>query len=95
MKLIVPAHNTVTNHKEVNIMAQNNNSSNDLVVRQASGALDQMKYEIAQELGISFPQDGYAGNLTSYENGSIGGFITKRLVTIAEQQLAGQAGQFR
>ncbi|CAM4441785.1 MAG: alpha/beta-type small acid-soluble spore protein [Paenibacillus macerans] len=76
-------------------MAQNNNSSNDLVVRQASGALDQMKYEIAQELGISFPQDGYAGNLTSYENGSIGGFITKRLVTIAEQQLAGQAGQFR
>ncbi|MUG25463.1 small, acid-soluble spore protein, alpha/beta type [Paenibacillus macerans] len=74
-------------------MAQNNNSSNDLVVRQASGALDQMKYEIAQELGISFPQDGYAGNLTSYENGSIGGFITKRLVTIAEQQLAGQAGQ--
>ncbi|GIP56952.1 alpha/beta-type small acid-soluble spore protein [Paenibacillus woosongensis] len=71
-------------------MAQNNNSSNDLVVRQASGALEQMKYEVAQELGISFPQDGYAGNLTSYENGSIGGFITKRLVTIAEQQLAGQ-----
>ncbi|MFD1176828.1 small, acid-soluble spore protein, alpha/beta type [Paenibacillus puldeungensis] len=71
-------------------MAQNNNSSNDLVVRHASGALDQMKYEIAQELGISFPQDGYAGNLTSYENGSIGGFITKRLVTLAEQSLAGQ-----
>ncbi|MEF2968406.1 alpha/beta-type small acid-soluble spore protein [Paenibacillus sp. M1] len=71
-------------------MAQNNNSSNDLVVRQASGALEQMKYEVAQELGISFPQDGYAGNLTSYENGSIGGFITKRLVTLAEQQLAGQ-----
>ncbi len=85
-----PEHNTVTNHKEVNIMAQNNNSSNDLVVRQASGALEQMKYEIAQELGISFPQDGYAGNLTSYENGSIGGFITKRLVTLAEQSLAGQ-----
>ncbi|MNJ33678.1 alpha/beta-type small acid-soluble spore protein [Paenibacillus fonticola] len=71
-------------------MAQNNNSSNNLVVRQASGALEQMKYEVAQELGISFPQDGYAGNLTSYENGSIGGFITKRLVTMAEQQLAGQ-----
>ncbi|GIO88439.1 small, acid-soluble spore protein, alpha/beta type [Clostridium perfringens] len=71
-------------------MAQNNNSSNDLVVRQASGALEQMKYEVAQELGISFPQDGYAGNLTSYENGSIGGFITKRLVTLAEQTLAGQ-----
>lgn len=83
-------HNTVTNRKEVNIMAQNNNSSNNLVVRQASGALEQLKFEVAQELGINFPQDGYAGNLTSYENGSIGGFITKRLVTLAEQQLAGQ-----
>lgn len=71
-------------------MAQNNSSSNNLVVRQATGALEQMKYEVAQELGINFPQDGYAGNLTSYENGSIGGYITKRLVTLAEQQLAGQ-----
>lgn len=65
-------------------------SSNNLVVKQASGALEQLKYEVAQELGISIPQDGYQGNMTSYENGSIGGFITKRLVTIAEQQLAGQ-----
>lgn len=72
-------------------MAQSNSgNSNNLVVKQASGALEQMKYEIAQELGISFPQDGYAGNLTSYENGSIGGYITKRLVTLAEQSLAGQ-----
>ncbi|AWB44090.1 spore protein [Paenibacillus sp. CAA11] len=72
-------------------MAQNSNgNSNNLVVRQASGALEQLKYEVAQELGINFPQDGYAGDLTSYENGSIGGTITKRLVTLAEQTLAGQ-----
>ncbi|WP_211749803.1 alpha/beta-type small acid-soluble spore protein [Paenibacillus sp. Marseille-Q4541] len=72
-------------------MAQGNNgNSNTLVVAKASGALEQMKYEIAQELGISIPQDGYQGNMTSYENGSIGGYITKRLVTIGEQQLAGQ-----
>ncbi|WP_454190368.1 small, acid-soluble spore protein, alpha/beta type [Paenibacillus sp. Marseille-Q7038] len=72
-------------------MAQGNNgNSNQLVVSNASGALEQMKYEIAQELGISIPQDGYQGNMTSYENGSIGGYITKRLVTIGEQQLAGQ-----
>ncbi len=70
-------------------MAQNN-SSNNLVVSKATAALNQMKYEVAQELGISIPQDGYQGNMTSYENGSIGGYITKRLVTLAEQQLAGQ-----
>lgn len=71
-------------------MGQGSNSSNNLVVPRANGALEQMKYEVAQELGISIPQDGYQGNMTSYENGSIGGYITKRLVTLAEQQLAGQ-----
>ncbi|MGF7046545.1 hypothetical protein J2T13_001043 [Paenibacillus sp. DS2015] len=65
-------------------------NSNNLVVTKATAALEQLKYEIAQELGISIPQDGYQGNMTSYENGSIGGYITKRLVTIGEQQLAGQ-----
>ncbi|MCM3746966.1 alpha/beta-type small acid-soluble spore protein [Paenibacillus pasadenensis] len=70
-------------------MAQNNNS-NKLVVQGSHAALDQMKYEVAQELGIAIPQDGYYGNFTTYDAGSIGGYITKRLVTIGEQSLAGQ-----
>ncbi|UQZ35948.1 spore protein [Paenibacillus sp. PK3_47] len=68
----------------------NNNNSNNLVVPNASSALEQLKFEVAQELGITLSPDGYQGNKTSYENGSIGGYITKRLVTLAEQQLAGQ-----
>ncbi|MFC5702338.1 small, acid-soluble spore protein, alpha/beta type [Cohnella faecalis] len=71
-------------------MAAGSRSSNTLVVPQAIGALDQLKYEVAQELGIAIPQDGYQGNMTTKDNGSIGGGITKRLVQIAEQQLAGQ-----
>jgi hypothetical protein len=71
-------------------MAQNR-SSNQLLVPQATSALDQLKYEAAQELGIAIPQDGYQGNMTSKDNGSIGGNITRRLVQIAEQQLAGSA----
>lgn len=71
-------------------MGQNNNNSNNLVVPRSNAALEQLKFEVAQELGIQLSPDGYQGNKTSYENGSIGGFITKRLVTIAEQQLAGQ-----
>ncbi|UHA72455.1 alpha/beta-type small acid-soluble spore protein [Paenibacillus sp. 481] len=67
-----------------------NRSSNNLVVPQASGALEQLKFEIAQELGINLSQDGYYGNLATRDAGSIGGYITKRLVQIAEQQLAGQ-----
>jgi hypothetical protein len=69
-----------------------NRSSNVLIVPQASQALQQLKYEVAQELGIQIPQDGYYGNMTTRDTGSIGGNITRRLVQIAEQQLAGQFG---
>ncbi|UOQ47140.1 alpha/beta-type small acid-soluble spore protein [Gracilibacillus caseinilyticus] len=62
------------------------NSSNNLVVPGVSQALDQMKYEIAQEFGVSLGAD-----TTSRANGSVGGEITKRLVQMAEQQMGGQA----
>jgi hypothetical protein len=67
-------------------------SSNTLVVPQATAALDQMKYEVAQELGIQIPQDGYMGYMATRDTGAIGGHITRRLVQIAEQQLSGQFG---
>ncbi|WP_026314495.1 alpha/beta-type small acid-soluble spore protein [Heyndrickxia acidiproducens] len=62
----------------------NNNSSNQLLVAGADQALDQMKYEIAQEFGVQLGAD-----TTSRANGSVGGEITKRLVQMAEQQLGG------
>lgn len=65
-------------------------SSNTLVVPQAVKALDQLKYEVARELGIQIPQDGYYGYMATRDTGAIGGHITRRLVQIAEQQLAGQ-----
>lgn len=65
------------------------NNSNQLVVPQATQALNQMKMEAAQELGVQLSQDGYNGNLTTREAGSIGGYITRRLVQIAEQHLSG------
>lgn len=68
----------------------NNSSSNQLVVPQARTALEQMKYEVAQELGIPLPQDGYYGNMTTRDMGSIGGSITRRLVQMAEQLIAGR-----
>lgn len=63
----------------------NNNSSNQLVVPGVQQALDQMKYEIAQEFGVDLGADA-----TSRSNGSVGGEITKRLVQMAEQQFSGQ-----
>ncbi|MBU5593678.1 alpha/beta-type small acid-soluble spore protein [Amphibacillus sp. MSJ-3] len=62
------------------------NNSNQLVVPGVSQALDQMKYEIAQEFGVNLGPD-----TTSRANGSVGGEITKRLVQMAQQQLSGQS----
>ncbi|WMX58721.1 alpha/beta-type small acid-soluble spore protein [Peribacillus sp. R9-11] len=65
-------------------MARNNNS-NQLLVNGAKQALEQMKYEIASEFGVTLGAD-----TTSRANGSVGGEITKRLVQMAEQQLGGR-----
>ena len=59
---------------------------------EARAALDNMKYEIAKELGINFKQ-GYNGDLSSRENGYVGGYMVKRLIEQAERQIASQAGK--
>ncbi|MFC6332566.1 small, acid-soluble spore protein, alpha/beta type [Paenibacillus septentrionalis] len=51
-------------------------------------AIERMKFEIAQELGIQLPPDGYYGHMTSRDIGTIGGYITKRLVEIGQQQIS-------
>ncbi|WP_416828638.1 small, acid-soluble spore protein, alpha/beta type [Ectobacillus polymachus] len=59
-------------------------NTNNLVVPGSQSAIDQMKYEIAQEFGVTLGPDS-----TSRANGSVGGEITKRLVTFAQQQFSG------
>ncbi|MCG7344408.1 alpha/beta-type small acid-soluble spore protein [Sporosarcina sp. ACRSL] len=66
-------------------MANNNSgNSNQLLVPGAQQALDQMKYEIAQEFGVQLGADA-----SSRANGSVGGEITKRLVRQAQSQMNG------
>ena len=67
---------------------QNSSRSNRTVVPEAKGALNQMKYEIASELGINLKQ-GYNGDLPSRQAGYIGGYMVKRLIEQAERQMAG------
>lgn len=66
----------------------NRSSSNQLVVPGAEQALEQMKTEIAQEFGVQLGAD-----TTSRANGSVGGEITKRLVSMAQQQFSGNQQQ--
>lgn len=73
--------------------SNNNNNSNRTVVPEAKAALNQMKLEIANELGMSNYQQVDKGNLTARENGYVGGYMTKKLVEMAEQQMAGKGQQ--
>ncbi|AAU19042.1 alpha/beta-type small acid-soluble spore protein [Bacillus cereus] len=58
--------------------------TNKLLVPGAEQALEQFKYEIAQEFGVNL-----GSNTASRSNGSVGGEVTKRLVALAQQQLRG------
>lgn len=59
---------------------QNNNSGkgNRISVPEAKAALNNMKYEIANELGVNLKQ-GYNGDLSSREAGYIGGYMVKKM----------------
>ena len=64
-------------------------SGNRIEVPQAKDALNNMKHEIAGELGINLKQ-GYNGDLTSRQAGYIGGYMVKRLIEQQEKAMAGQ-----
>ena len=65
-------------------------NNNKTVVPAAKAALNQMKLEIANEIGLANYDTVDKGNLTARQNGYVGGYMTKRLVELAEQQMAGK-----
>ena len=72
----------------------NNTSSNKAAVPEAKGALNRFKFEVANELGVPLT-DGYNGNLTSKQNGSVGGYMVKKMIEQQERQMSSgsQGGQ--
>lgn len=70
--------------------AGQNGSGRTQVVPDAHKVLDDMKYEIAGELGIPVYQgsEDYWGNIPSRDCGRVGGSMTKRLVAMAEKEIA-------
>lgn len=61
-------------------------SSNNLTVPEAKAALDRFKTEVAAELGVEL-KDGYNGDLTSKQAGSIGGEMVRRMIKRQEEQM--------
>ena len=70
-------------------------STNKAAVPEAKGALDRFKYEVASEIGVPL-SDGYNGDLTSRQNGSVGGYMVKKMIEAQERQMSSgsQGGQY-
>ncbi|NLN06305.1 MAG: alpha/beta-type small acid-soluble spore protein [Firmicutes bacterium] len=65
----------------------NQTGRNRILVSGAEQALNKFKYEIASELGLDY--NGDKGNLTSRQNGYVGGEMVRRMIAQAESQMAG------
>ena len=61
-------------------------------VPEAMAALDRFKYEVANEIGVPL-SEGYNGNLTSKQNGSVGGYMVKKMIEQQERQMSGGSNQ--
>ena len=67
-------------------MSNNTNKTNG---PEAKEAMDRFKMEVASELGVPL-SNGYNGNLTSAQNGSVGGYMVKKMIEAQERQMAGK-----
>ncbi|MBX5463959.1 MAG: alpha/beta-type small acid-soluble spore protein [Clostridia bacterium] len=63
---------------------------NRTLVKEAARALDQFKYEVASEIGVTPPQSGYWGDLPARQCGAVGGNMVRRMIQLAEQNLSTQ-----
>ena len=62
------------------------NSSNQMAVPQAKEAMDRFKMEVANELGVNL-KNGYNGDLTSREAGSVGGEMVRQMIKKQEESM--------
>ena len=71
-------------------MNNNTTSSNtNPNVKEAKSAMNRFKMEVANEIGVPLT-DGYYGNLTSAQNGSVGGYMVKKMVEAQEKEMSGK-----
>ncbi len=68
----------------------NNTGRNRALVPEAQHGLEQFKYEVASEVGLSNYQTVDKGTLTSRQNGYVGGYMVKHMVEAYERGLSGR-----
>ena len=68
-------------------MSSNNNNGNRNLVPEAKQGLNRLKNEVASEVGLQNYENINKGDLTSKQNGSVGGEMVKRMVERYEQSI--------
>ncbi len=64
-------------------------SKNRKAVPEAMAALEKFKFEVANEIGVPLKK-GYNGDLTSAQNGYVGGYMVKKMIEAEERRMAGK-----
>ena len=64
-----------------------NSNSNRMAVPETKDAMNRFKQEVASEIGVPL-KDGYNGELTSKQAGSIGGEMVKKMIMKQEQEMS-------
>ncbi len=70
-------------------MSGNKSGSGRMEVPQAREAMDRFKMEVATELGVPL-KEGYNGDLTSAQNGSVGGEMVRQMIKRQEEAMLGK-----
>ena len=68
---------------------QSRSNQNQMAVPGAKAAMNRFKEEVASELGVPL-KEGYNGDLTSAQAGSIGGEMVRKMIMKQEQQMSGK-----
>ena len=70
-------------------MSDSSKNASKMTGPEAKGAMNRFKQEVASELGVPL-KDGYNGDLTSRQAGSIGGEMVRKMIKKQEEQMSGQ-----
>jgi hypothetical protein len=70
-------------------MSQKSSSTNKMAVPEAKEAMNRFKQEVASEMGVSL-REGYNGDLTSAQAGSIGGEMVRKMIKKQEEQMSSE-----
>ena len=68
-------------------MSSNNSGSNRTLIPEAKAGLNRLKTEVASEVGLQDYENIDKGNLSSRQNGSVGGYMVKHMIESYEQGL--------